>query len=81
MRTTIDSGGRVVIPKAVRDRLDLRPGVEVDVVECDGRVEIEPVATPMRLVDTDWGVVAVADVALPVLSGDVVRETIERTRR
>jgi AbrB family looped-hinge helix DNA binding protein len=32
MRTTIDAGGRVVIPKPVRERLGLVPGAEEDVV-------------------------------------------------
>lgn len=31
MRTTIDRGGRVVIPKAIRDELGLGPGDEVDI--------------------------------------------------
>ena len=31
MRTTIDSGGRIVIPKAIRDALSLRADSEVDV--------------------------------------------------
>lgn len=81
MRTTIDSGGRVVIPKAVRESLDLRPGTEVDVVERDGRVEIEPATTSKRLVETDSGPVAVSDESLPMLSDEVVRATIERARR
>lgn len=43
MRTTIDAAGRVVIPKALRDRVGLRPGpVEIEV---DGAaLRIEPVA-------------------------------------
>lgn len=43
MRTTIDSAGRVVVPKALRDRVGLRPGpVDIDV---DGAgLRIEPVA-------------------------------------
>ena len=31
MITTIDRGGRVVIPKALRDELGLRPGDAIDV--------------------------------------------------
>lgn len=81
VRTTIDSGGRVVIPKAVREHLDLRPGTEVEVIERDGRVEIEPAVTPMRLVNVEGSLVAVADVDMPTLSDEIVRETIERIRR
>jgi AbrB family looped-hinge helix DNA binding protein len=42
MRATIDKAGRLVIPKALRDRLGLQPG-EVE-IEADGAaLRIEPV--------------------------------------
>lgn len=31
MKTTIDSAGRLVVPKVLRDRLGLKPGSTVDV--------------------------------------------------
>jgi AbrB family looped-hinge helix DNA binding protein len=80
MRTTIDAGGRVVIPKPIRDRLGLRPGAEVELAEADGRVEIRPALSAMDLVEVDGRLVAQGD-GLPVLTDDVVRETIERIRR
>ena len=45
MRTTIDSAGRVVIPKALRDRAGLSPGTEIEIQLRNGHLEIEPVAT------------------------------------
>lgn len=81
MRTTIDPAGRVVIPKSIRDRLGLRGGQEIEVTERDGRVEIEPAPTPVRLVDEGRGVVAVPEEELPPLTDEIVRETLERTRR
>lgn len=80
MRTTIDAGGRVVIPKSIRDRLGLKPGVEVEVVEADGTVEIAPAYTPIEVVEIDGRLTARAD-GLPGLTDETVRETIERTRR
>jgi len=80
MRTTIDAGGRVVIPKPIRDRLGLSPGVEVELAESDGHVEMRPATSPMELVEVD-GVLVARGVGLPPLTAEIVRETIERTRR
>lgn len=38
---------QVVIPKDVRERMDLRAGAELHVVEYDGRIEMIPVM-PLR---------------------------------
>ena len=43
MRATIDKAGRLVIPKALRDRLGLLPG-EVDVVADGSALRVEPLA-------------------------------------
>ncbi|MER3411086.1 MAG: antitoxin, partial [Thermoleophilia bacterium] len=53
MRSTIDRAGRIVIPKPLRDAAGLRPGQEVEIHEREGRIEIEPVASAMRLVERD----------------------------
>jgi AbrB family looped-hinge helix DNA binding protein len=81
MRATIDSGGRVVIPKAVRERLGLTEGSEVELTERDGALEVAPVATPVRLVKGRYGVVAVAERDVPPLTAEVVRDALERHRR
>jgi AbrB family looped-hinge helix DNA binding protein len=81
MRSAIDAAGRVVIPKALRDSLGLTAGQPLDIVERDGRLEIVPTPTPMRLVDDGSGPVAVADVDMPPLSADLVRDTLEQVRR
>ncbi len=81
MKTTIDTAGRVVIPKAVRVRLGLTAGEPLDLRERDGYLEIEPAPTAMRLVKRKGGVVAVPLKRLPTLSDEVVRETLERSRR
>lgn len=81
MKSTIDAAGRVVIPKALRSRLGLKDGQVIEIRERDGTIEIEPVATPMTLVDRGEGPVAVPEHELPPLTDEVVRATIERTRR
>ena len=81
MKAAIDAAGRVLIPKDLRERLGIwRRGV-VQIRECDGRIEIEPAATPMSLVRRAGGRVAVPEEKLPPLTDEIVRETLERTRR
>lgn len=81
MRTTIDAAGRVVVPKAVRDELGLIAGTELELSIVDRRIELDVPATPMRLEVADVGVVAVAERKMPVLTAEMVRDTLERVRR
>lgn len=81
MRTTIDGAGRLVIPKAARDELDLVPGTELELRIVDRRIEIEIPVTPMRLVEHESGVVAVVERDMPVLTAEMVRDTLEHVRR
>lgn len=81
MRATIDAGGRVVVPKPVRDRLGLRPGGEVELIERDGWLEVAPAPTPMSLVETQEGLVASAGREMPVLTAEMVRASVEQQRR
>ena len=81
MITTIDSAGRIVIPKATRSRLGLEAGRVVEIRERDGLLEIEPVATVMALKQRGRGLVAVPEEPLPPLTDAMVRATLEGTRR
>lgn len=49
MRTTIDSAGRIVIPKVLRQEAGLEPGREVEVRLRNGVVEIEPTPLEVRI--------------------------------
>jgi AbrB family looped-hinge helix DNA binding protein len=81
MKTTIDSAGRIVVPKALRDALQLRPGQPLEVRASDGRLEIEVAPASMKLLKRGKGVVAVPDQPLPPLTAAEVRATLERARR
>ena len=81
MKSTIDAAGRIVVPKALRLALGLKPGQPLEISAGDGRLEIEIAATPMRLRKRGKGVVAVPDAELPALTADLVRDTLERVRR
>jgi AbrB family looped-hinge helix DNA binding protein len=81
MKTTIDAAGRVVVPKVLRERLGLAGGRTVEIREREGRLEIEPAPTPMSLVKRRGGLVAVPSRKLPPLTDEIVRETLEQTRR
>jgi AbrB family looped-hinge helix DNA binding protein len=81
MRVTIDRAGRVVVPKALRDALHLEAGVALEIRVREGRLELEPVATPMRLVRRGKGLVATTDEPLPRIDAEDVRAVTEALRR
>ncbi len=81
MKTTIDSAGRIVVPKSLRQALNIKPGQILDIRAGDGRLEIEISATPMSLQKRGKDVVAIPEIDLPTLTADVVRETLEHIRR
>jgi AbrB family looped-hinge helix DNA binding protein len=81
MKTTIDSAGRLVIPKDVRRQAGLHPGDELEVRWRDGRIEIEPVMIPVRLEWQDGWLVAVPEVDVPPLTEDIVNATLKALHR
>lgn len=48
---TVDSKGRIVLPKEVRERLGISPGTEVTVHEEDGKAVVEPEDDPDRVIE------------------------------
>jgi AbrB family looped-hinge helix DNA binding protein len=49
MKIAIDDAGRLVIPKELRNAAGLVPGVELEVEYRDGRIEIEPSPSAVKL--------------------------------
>ena len=81
MPITIDAAGRMVIPKPMRESPRLTSGGPIEVREREGVIEIEPATTAMRLEERNGHLVAVPDRELPPLTDDLVRATLEKTRR
>ncbi len=81
MRITIDGVGRLVVPKSARDELGLEAGSELELRVVDRRLELEVPTVPMALAEHEHGVSATTEREMPVLTADLVRDTLERTRR
>jgi len=80
MRTTIDKGGRIVVPKEIRDAMGLTPGRKVDIVFADGRIEIEAAPAELELRTVDGLPVIQALDEIPPMEPGTVRQTIETVR-
>ncbi len=76
MKTTIDSAGRLVIPKEIRREAGLKPGMPLDVRWGEGRIEITPAPLPVKLVRKGRLLVAVPQKEVTPLTA----ETVERMR-
>ncbi len=70
-----------MVPKALRDALGIKPGQALEIHAREGCLEIEIAPTPMRLEARGNGVVAIPEKPLPVLTAEMVRDTLERVRR
>lgn len=78
MEATVDDVGRIVLPKALRDRLRLVPGTKVDVSEYGSGLQVVPAGRTARLVERDGRLVAEADTSV---SDDDVLGLVDAGRR
>ena len=81
IKTTIDSAGRLVLPKAVRDEAGILPGMTLQVTIQEGKIEIEPVAREVRVVRRGPLLIAVPVEEGPPLSDAVVEQVRGEIRR
>jgi AbrB family looped-hinge helix DNA binding protein len=81
MKTTIDSAGRIVIPRDIRNATGLGPGTVVEVAAHDGVVSIQPAAVAVKIVKKGGLHVAVAGDARGELTEDEVRAVRDEVRR
>ncbi|MGH7867800.1 MAG: AbrB/MazE/SpoVT family DNA-binding domain-containing protein [Candidatus Dormibacteraceae bacterium] len=80
MKCRIDKGGRLVLPKRVRDELDLAPGQELNVQVEHGKAVIEPTVASWHVEQRGRVSVLVPDGPVPQLTDAEVREAIEMGR-
>jgi AbrB family looped-hinge helix DNA binding protein len=78
MEASIDSAGRIVVPKPLRDALGLLPGTAVDISPYGAGAQIIPAGRTARLVDEDGQLVADADTEI---DDDVMFALIDAGRR
>ena len=78
MEATVDDVGRIVLPKALRDRFRLTPGTKVDVSEYGNGLQVTPLGRTARLETRDGKLVAVADT---VVTDDDVLGLLDAGRR
>lgn len=74
MKTSIDKAGRVIIPKTLRLKAELKPGTELDVRYENGRIVLEPSEGRIRIVKRGRFYVAVSDDTLPRMTTEDVEE-------
>lgn len=81
MISTIDSAGRIVVPKRVREQAKLVPGAPLEIRCRDGVIEIEPAPLEVRLRRRGALTVAVPEQPIGELRAADVEETRTRIRR
>lgn len=79
MEATVDPGGRILLPKALRDALGFAPGSTVDISAYGSGVQITPGGRTARIDrDADGRVVAASDT---VVTDDDLFPIIDAGRR
>lgn len=77
MQVKIDRAGRIVLPKAVREKLSLAPGDALELEQSEDRVTLSPVREQVTLRKKHgFWVVHTGE----ALSEQTVRETLDRVR-
>lgn len=80
MKTTIDSGGRIVIPKKIREQARVGPGTEIELAVVGDVIELRPVSRKVRLCEEGSLLVAMPEEPVPLLSAEAVERTTGEVR-
>ncbi len=77
----MDSAGRVVIPKSLREAIGLGDGGEIEIQLVDGALLVAPPTVRKRIEEHDGRATIVAEQELPPLPDQVVRDVLDAIRR
>ena len=77
MSVTIDKVGRLVIPKEIREKAGITPGMPLSITVEDGVIKVEPEYVPVRLEKRGHLTVLVTDADLPPLTNEDVNRIRE----
>lgn len=81
MRVTIDSVGRLVIPKALRVALGITAGTPLELIPDGAGLRIEPVGRVKRVVETSDDLPILAKVADSALTDEDIRRLRDDMQR
>ena len=70
-----------MVPKVLREAMGLGPGQQLELEVHDGRLEVAIAPSAMHLEGRGRRMVAVPEEELPTLTAELVRTTLEQTRR
>jgi AbrB family looped-hinge helix DNA binding protein len=80
IQTTIDSAGRLVLPKVVRAEAGILPGMTLRITVQEGKVELEPLPREVKLVQRGPLWIAVPVEEGPPLSEATVEQVLRKVR-
>jgi len=78
MQTAVDSVGRIVVPKQLRDSLGLQPGTTVEISAHGAGLQVVPAGRTARLVQIEGQTVAESNTAV---TDDIIFGMIDSLRR
>ena len=81
MRITMDSVGRLVVPKALRAELGITGPAELEIIARDGVIELAVADLPAHVETDGERAVIVNDAPVRSLTVEDVRAAIDRVRR
>lgn len=81
MVVTIDKAGRMVIPKPLRERLNLKPGSKLEAKIENGHFIADPITPKVYLKEQGGRLLAASDEPMPIVSQEELLELIDQSRQ